>query len=216
MLNGLHLDPHIAIGWNEIISRPGSTDAINIYRSSGIPGAPILIHDNYVQGVAPETPDTVEFSGSGIVTDGDTADPALATSNVEIANNQVVGCVTTGIALAFGLQQIVHDNVVVSSGLAPNGQPCACSWLGICIEGHHRYQPAEWLRWLQLQNKTVGVYAPLSGARNDVVLWYPSLSGNYVQGTTSLHDGPITLADEQAQWAAWKQKLVQNGVMVGP
>ncbi len=28
MLNGLHLDPHISIGWNEIISRPGSTDAI--------------------------------------------------------------------------------------------------------------------------------------------------------------------------------------------
>ena len=33
-LNGLHLDPHIAIGWNEVISRPGSTDAINIDRSS--------------------------------------------------------------------------------------------------------------------------------------------------------------------------------------
>jgi hypothetical protein len=103
LLNGLHLDPHIAIGWNEVLSRPGSTDAINIYRSSGIPGAPILIHDNYVQGVAPATPDTLNFSGSGIVTDGDTADPLLATSSVEIANNQVVGCVTTGIALAFGL-----------------------------------------------------------------------------------------------------------------
>jgi len=46
---------------------------------------------------------TFNFSGSGIVTDGDTADPLLATSSVEIANNQVVGCVTTGIALAFGL-----------------------------------------------------------------------------------------------------------------
>jgi hypothetical protein len=130
-LNGLHLDPHISIGWNEIISRPGSTDAINIYRSSRIPGAPILIHDNYVQGVAPATPDTVDFSGSGIVTDGDTADPALATSNVEIAYNQVVGCVTTGIALAFGLQQIAHDNTVVSAGLTPTGVPYAWAWLGI-------------------------------------------------------------------------------------
>jgi hypothetical protein len=67
------------------------------------PWRAVLIHDNYVQGVAPATPDTLNFSGSGIVTDGDTADPLLATSSVEIANNQVVGCVTTGIALAFGL-----------------------------------------------------------------------------------------------------------------
>jgi hypothetical protein len=141
-LNGLHLDPRIAIGWNEVISRPGSTDAINIYRSSGIPGAPILIHDNYVQGVAPATPDTENFSGSGIVTDGDTADPLLATSSVEIANNQVVGCVATGIALDFGTDQIAHDNVVVSSGLNAQGQAYKGAWLGICIEGDLRYQPA--------------------------------------------------------------------------
>jgi hypothetical protein len=135
---------------------PGSTDAINIYRSSGVPGAPILIHDNYMQGVAPVTPDTLNFSGSGIVTDGDTADPLLATSSVEIANNQVVGCVTTGIALAFGTDQIAHDNVVVSSGLTPSGTPYACAWLGICIEGDSKYQPQTWLKWLQLMNNTVG------------------------------------------------------------
>ena len=41
---------------------------------------------------------------------GDISDPLLATSSVEIANNQVVGCVTTGIALAMGLDQIAHDN----------------------------------------------------------------------------------------------------------
>lgn len=47
------------------------------------------------RGVAPATPNAVNFSGSGIVTDGDTADPLLATSSVVIAYNQVVGCVTT-------------------------------------------------------------------------------------------------------------------------
>ena len=52
--------------------------------------------------------------------------------------------------------------------------------------------------------------------RTDVVLWYPELSTDYVQGTQSLHDGPITLADEQAQWTAWKSKLATNGVKVGP
>ncbi|MGA8479354.1 MAG: hypothetical protein WB696_15480 [Chthoniobacterales bacterium] len=53
----------------------------------------------------------------------------------EIANNQVVGCVTIGIALAMGLMQIAHDNTVVSAGMTPTGVPYAWAWLGICIEG---------------------------------------------------------------------------------
>jgi hypothetical protein len=218
IINGLHYDPHIAINWNEITNQYGQSapsDAINIYRSSGLAGSPILIQNNYVQGVVPSTLGDAQFTGAGIVTDGDTADPALATANVEILGNQVVGCVFTGIALAFGLEQIAHDNTVVSSGLTPTGAQYAGAWLGICIEDDHRYQPAEWLKWLQLQNNTVGANNA-NGSRNDTLLWYPTLSGNYVQGNTSPHDGPITLADEQAQWSAWKSKLAANKVTVGP
>jgi len=122
--------------------------------------------------VRPATPSETDFTGSGIVTDGDTADPALATSNFEIAYNQVVGCVSTGIALAMGLDQIAHDNTVVSAGMTPAGVPYAWAWLGICIEGDHRYQPAEWLEWMQLQNNVVGVNGP-GGARTAVVLLVP-------------------------------------------
>jgi hypothetical protein len=68
---------------------------------------------------------------------------------------------------------------------------------------------------MQLQNNVVGVNGS-NGARTDAVLWYPELSTGYVQGTQSLHDGPIRLADEQAQWTAWKSKLTANGVKVGP
>jgi hypothetical protein len=47
----------------------------------------------------------------------------VATSNVEIAYNQIVGCVTTGVALAMSLDQIAHDNAVVSAGMTPAGVP---------------------------------------------------------------------------------------------
>ena len=214
-LNGLHLDPNISVQWNEVLSRPGCTDAINVYRSSGQPGRPILIRNNYVQGVRPATPNEIDFTGSGIVTDGDTSNPSLATSNVEIAFNQVVECVATGIALAMGLDQIAHDNTVVSAGMTPTGVPYASAWLGICIEGDLRYQPAEWLKWLQLQNNTVGCNDSIGG-RTDLFLWYPDASDPYCLGNVSLHDGPITLADEQAQWIAWKSKLATNGVKLGP
>jgi hypothetical protein len=46
----------------------------------------------------------------------------LATSNAEISYNQIIGCVTTGIALAMGLDQIAHDNTVVSAGMTPGGR----------------------------------------------------------------------------------------------
>ena len=44
----------------------------------------------------------------------------------------------------------------------------------------------------------------------------PYLSDPYCFGNTSPHDGPITLADEQAQWMACKAKLAQNHMTVGP
>jgi hypothetical protein len=67
-----------------------------------------------------------------------------------------------------------------------------------------------------LQNNVVGYYDALRGARRDVLTWNPAQSDQMVIGTVSLHDGPISLADEQAQWVAWHSKLAANGVAVGP
>ncbi len=68
---------------------------------------------------------------------------------------------------------------------------------------------------MQLQNNWVGINGP--GRRTDGrVLWYPDLSQDYVQSQMLLHDGPITLADEQAQRVAWRSKLGANHFTVGP
>jgi hypothetical protein len=217
LFNGLHGDGNAAIEWNELYEEYGKavgSDAINIYRSGGATGRPLWVLNNYVQGVVASRPGNIT-SASGIVTDGNTADPAIATANVRICSNQVVGCAYTGIALAFGLNEVADHNTVVSSGLAPDGTRLATAFVGVCIEGDHRYQPAEWLNWLELRNNTVGVNG-LGSARTDLVLWYPELSSGYVQGTQSLHDGPITLTDEAAQLTAWKSKIAMNGVKIGP
>jgi hypothetical protein len=57
----------------------------------------------------------------------------LATSNVEIAYNQIDGCVSTGIALAMGLDQIAHDNTVVSAGNDAGGRSVC---LGVASQGN--------------------------------------------------------------------------------
>lgn len=214
LLNGLHQDPNISISFNEITNQFGDsqpTDAINIYRSSGLPGRPIYIHNNYVSGVVPANPYDTTFTGAGIVADGDTFDPRLATAHMDIGYNQVVGCVYEGIALAFGLHEIAHDNVIVSAGRTQYGTPVVNSLFGVCIEGDHQYQPAEWLQWLQLVNNSVSVNGWAS-----VAMWYPSASGQYAYGNQERSFNSVTLADEQEQWTAWKSKLAADGVMVGP
>jgi hypothetical protein len=121
-----------------------------------------------------------------------------------------------GIALAFGANEIAHDNVVVSSGISPSGATYACAWLAMCNEGSLRR--SNWLKSIQLTHIVVEANNFFLGGtvRTDVALWYTSLIANYVQGTTSLHNGAITLADEQAQWTARKSKLTANGIKVGP
>jgi hypothetical protein len=65
-------------------------------------------------------------------------------------------------------------------------------------------QPAAWLDWQQLQKNVMGCNDH-TGGRSDILVWYPGLSNEYCQGNESLHDGPITLADEQAHWTAWNR-----------
>jgi hypothetical protein len=212
LICGLHQDPNISATWNEITNQFGyskPSDAIDIYLSSGLPGRPIKIWYNYIAGVVPVNPNDPTFNSCGVVTDGDTFNPALATAHIDIAYNQVVGCPYTGIALALGLHQIAHDNTIVSAGLTQYGTPVRNSAFGACIEGDHRYQPAEWLNWLQLINNAISIngIAP-------TFTWYHDLSDQYVYGNRT--NGNVTLADEQAQWTAWKQKLATYHVTVGP
>jgi hypothetical protein len=77
--------------------------------------------------------------------------PAIATASVRICGNQVVGCACTGIGLTFGRNEVADQNIVVSSGLAPDGMNPATAMVGVCIEGDHRYRPAEWLNALELK-----------------------------------------------------------------
>jgi Bacterial regulatory proteins, gntR family len=60
-------------------------------RSSGLPARSIQIWNNYVSGVVPANPQDRSYTGSGIVTNGDTFDPRAATAHVDIAYDQVAG-----------------------------------------------------------------------------------------------------------------------------
>jgi len=103
------------------------------------------------------------------VTDGDEPDPSLCTCYVDISYNQVVGCIWMGITLAFGFDEVAHDNTVITAGSV---------FFGMAIEGATQYQPVWMNHYLYLDDNTVGSWNVQTGCRADVKLWYASEAAN--------------------------------------
>jgi hypothetical protein len=220
-LIGVRNSPRIYIRWNEIIDvHDLYWDGINLFQTSGQPDAPIWITNNYVEHVTPTDPTFLDFSGSGIVTDGldiggdtDFSNPAEHTRYVEIAHNQIVGCQA---GLGYGLDQKFYNNRIISAGRTRAGEKYLYQYASAIIYGD--YQPREWLQTLEMFDNVVGSNnwrSPDGALRADYYLMFPESQTHYFNNT-SPHDGEITMADEEAEWFRWRQKLIDAGEYVGP
>jgi hypothetical protein len=58
--------------------------------------------------------------------------------------------------ILVGLQQIAHDNIVVSSETDPNCVPYGGTCTGVAIEGPTACQPLCWLTWMQFAKQHPG------------------------------------------------------------
>ncbi len=146
---GFLSDPNIEIAWNQIINQPGQSameDVILIMSSSGASTQqPILIHDNYIQGVyggAPTT--TFHYGGSGI-NSGDylarLKDPQYVSSFVHTFNNQIVGSQAWGLVLPAGHDITIENNRVVRSGLLPSMTAMPYSTSGLMMVDLYKLEP---------------------------------------------------------------------------
>ncbi|MFD1734152.1 hypothetical protein ACFSC4_27425 [Deinococcus malanensis] len=93
------------IAWNQNINeafKSAGEDLINMYASSGRPGAPILIHDNYLQGSYPNNPLTDGHSGGGILLGDGTVSVASNNGYQYAYNNQVVSTTNYGLGIIGG------------------------------------------------------------------------------------------------------------------
>lgn len=145
---GFLSDPNIEIAWNEIINTPGqsaSEDLILIMSSSGTPQQPILIHDNFIQGVYGGAPTTsIHYGGSGINT-GDYLtrlnNPRYISAFVHTYNNQIVGPLAWGICLVAGHDITVDNNRIIRSGFLPNGTPMSHNASGLMMVDLYKLEP---------------------------------------------------------------------------
>lgn len=217
-LNGVQHVPGMEIAWNQIMQQPFQgqvNDTINIYSSSGLKSSHLNIHDNYIQGALPRSPDGSGFaySGGGIITDGKAADTAdTATAWVDIYNNQVTQTANYGIATAAGHDNTVYGNRVVSAGKLANGPiyatrsaPGYYNWnaqkqSASVFYGNHVHDNLSGLLKMNKNNSTLL-------ERND---WY--LPGQNYATENNQHFQPNTaaaptVADEGSEYKRWKDKL---------
>ena len=203
-INGVKNLAGIEVAWNQVVNELGRSrveENINIYASSGTPGSPIAIHDNYIQGAfASDSVDARDYTGGGIMVSDN------GSCYVQAFNNQIVGVGQQGITISSGHDNSFFNNRIISSGLDPNGVPLPYSNTGAAIwnanneSGFARNSG---------YNNLIGWVGP-KGVRNDS--WTPAASrwtGNVAWV------GKITPATEAAEWNLWLDKLGKQGVVVG-
>ena len=189
------------IAYNQVINDPWIArpeDVINMYQSSGSPGAPIYIHDNYIRGSYPGNPRTDQFSGGGIIAD-------QGSSYLNIYNNQVIDTVNYGLGDASsGGHNNYYGNTVLGIGIMPDGIRAPAQNVGIYDTGGGPNDT--------IHNNTIGWY-DASGNRND--LYIPDCAPATCSYNNTTLPSPVTQARLDSEWTKWQTKLSNMGITVG-
>jgi hypothetical protein len=204
----------IEIAWNQVINDPGDSaveDNINIYKSSGTPSSPILIHDNYVQGAYPSYPRAKDYSGGGIVLgDGSAATPDDAAAFVHAYENQIVSTTNYGIAISAGHDLSFFRNRILSCGLLPDGRTIPAQNTGAYVWDMHRDTERTPPTFFNNEGHDNLIGWVRGNSRND--WWVPNAT---VWQSNEHWPEPLTLDAERAEWKRWEQKLKDSRVAVG-
>jgi hypothetical protein len=223
ILNGIAAPQGAEIGWNQIVQTMGQSsveDVINIYGSQGAAGAPIWVHDNYIEGnSSPSAP--ANYTGAGIIADGSSH---TVTAFATFENNEVVHTAGSGVAIANGHDVTASGNRIVSCGQDTSGAWFAVSYANATsIWDSYKSGPS------LFYNDTVtdsagGLVRPnAEGNPMDADFWGSSLSMTYPGNASSGNDftnpclvnGKLNLAAEDAERAYWAQKIAAADELIG-
>jgi hypothetical protein len=109
------------IGYNEVHNEPYNSrveDNINVYISSGTASSPLRIYGNFIRGGYPIKPDSMGYSGGGIlIGDGGTSNGTVVPMWVNAYENVVVGTNNYGIAISAGKNMVMNQEPIIELSL---------------------------------------------------------------------------------------------------
>ena len=220
MLNGVTAPHGAEIAWNQAVNTVGQSsteDGINIYKSQGVPAAPILVHDNYIEGNS--SPAVAAYTGSGLIADGDASEPE--TAYVTFARNEVVHTAGSGVEVAAGHDILVSDNRVVSCGVDAAGSWIAAPFVNAIVVWNYYGVPD--FGGIVVEGTVGGMVRP--DANNTPMIadiWVRTADLNATdkighQAFTDPcgHGSTPNLSAEDAERAFWQNKLTRNNIQLG-
>ena len=219
MLNQVIAPAGADLGWNQVMNTVGESsteDVISIFKSEGSPSAPILVHDNYLEGYSSTT--TPSYTGVGIIADGDGQVPD--TGNVLIENNQMVHTAGSGVEIATGYNVAVKQNRVVSCGKDAAGDWIAMPFVNAVVVWNY-YGTSVFLN-NTVQATQGGMVRPSSTGTAQVAdLWSAStgLNATDVLGPNQFTDPCVVSGEgssaEDAERNFWQGKLAAAHITPG-
>ncbi|WP_439883357.1 PA14 domain-containing protein [Pontibacter sp. MBLB2868] len=204
--------PHVEVAWNQVTNDAGNSaveDNINIYNSRGTSSAPIRIHDNFIFGAYPIPHTATQYSGGGIITDGD-GDATSCPAYIEAYGNQLVNLGNYSMGIAGGNNIRYHHNRAVNAATFKDGSRFSMYTSGLWSKDYYNKNTTY---ANSVDNNTVGITAwGYNNERNDVsVAENASFTNN-----TFLPGSAVAVVTEAAELTLWTQKLTQNGIVLGP
>ncbi len=220
MLNQVVAPNGAEIAWNQVTDTVGQSsteDVFNIYKSQGSPGAPIVVHDNYMEGNS--SPAVAQYTGSGLIADGDSAEPETAFIN--FVHNQVVHTAGSGVEIAAGHDIVVNGNRVVSCGVDAGGNWIAAPFVNAIVVWNYYGVPR--FSNIVIQGTAGGMLRPdTNGAPMIADIWLrtedlDATDAVKAQAFTDpcLVGGQLNPAAEDTERAFWQTKLSRNNIKPG-
>ena len=209
------------IGWNQLVQTMGQSSvdsAIELYKSQGTSTTPILVHDNYLEGMS--SPAASPYLGSGLTATGDNT--SVESAFVTFLSNQVVHTAGFGLILANGHDITAQNNRIVSCGQSSAGTWYTTARVDAVLLWNYSFSPS-------FYNNTVtgtagGLIVPNSANQPvaadvlanpvDLQTASNSVSGNMFTDPCQV-GGALTLSAEDAERAYWANKLATNKEAIG-
>ena len=209
------------IGWNQMVQTMGQSsvdNAIELYKSRGAFGTPILVHDNYVEGMS--SPAVTTYLASGLAATGDST--ATESAYIHLFSNEVVHTAGSGLTISNGHDITAQTNRVVSCGQSGSGSWYSKAGVDAIILWNHSASPNFYNNVITstagglIVPNAAGNPASADTSANPVDLQTASnsISGNLFTDPC-LTGGVLTLSAEDTERAYWANKLATNNQTIG-